>query len=109
MQEFKLKYWTRRWKADTTLKVRKTETGWHISHTAIFGDTDILGAPILERNLEQDYVRFPQDVGAFLGFVWEQLDEGEIDSERAQDMIQEIGEWITACEHSQPVWKVWNS
>ncbi|OAI93382.1 hypothetical protein [Pseudomonas putida] len=109
MNDFALTYWTRRFSAKTTLKVRKTQTGWHISHIAIFGDTDHEGAPILEANLEQDNVKFPKGVGAFLGFVWEQLDEGEIDAERAQEMIQEIGDWITACETSQPQWKVWNT
>lgn len=109
MHDFKLTYYTRRWNNDTTLTVRKTATGWHISHIAIFGDTDREGAPILEANLNQDYVKFPDGVGAFLGFVWEQLDSGDIDAERGQQMIQEIGEWITACETSQPVWKVWNS
>lgn len=58
--------------------------------------------------LHQDNVKFPHDVGAFLGFLWKQLDSGEIDRERAQEMIQEIGDWITVCETSQPVWKVWN-
>ncbi|MEQ4313159.1 hypothetical protein ABNM01_10965 [Pseudomonas syringae] len=48
-------------------------------------------------------------VGTFLGFVWRQLDIGDIDEERAQQMIQEIGDWITACETSQPLWKVWNT
>jgi hypothetical protein len=107
--DFKLTYWSRRWKAETTLTVRKIDTGWHISHVAIYGDTDHEGAPILEANLNQDHVKFPADVGAFLGFVWEQLDSCNIDAERAQQMIQEIGDWITACETLQPVWKVWNS
>jgi hypothetical protein len=107
--DFKLTYWTRRWKADTALTIRKIDAGWHIAHVAINGDTDYEGAPILEANLNQDHVKFPKGVGAFLGFVWEQLDNGDIDDDRAQQMIQEVGDWISACETSQPVWKVWNS
>ncbi|SMF19942.1 MULTISPECIES: hypothetical protein [unclassified Pseudomonas] len=107
--DFKITYWTRRWSANTTLTVQKTEAGWHISHVAINGDADREGVPFLESNLHQDNVQFPHDVGAFLGFVWDQLNSGKIDEQRAQEMIQEIGDWITACETSQPVWKVWNS
>lgn len=109
MDDFKLTYHTRRWNNNTTLTVRKTATGWHISNIAINGDTNREGAPILESNLHQDLVKFPHDVGAFLGFVWGELDNGDIDAERAQEMIDEIGEWISACESSQPVWKIWNS
>lgn len=107
--EFKLTYRTLRWSANTSLRVKKTDTGWHISHQAINGETDYEGAPILEMNLNQDNVKFPEGVGTFLGFVWRQLDSDDIDEERAQQMIQEIGDWITACETSQPIWKVWNS
>lgn len=104
-----LTYHTRRWNHATTLTVRKTGTGWHISHVAINGDCDKEGAPFLEANLRQDNVKFPSDVGAFLGYVWDQLHNEEIDEVRAQEMIDQIGEWIEACETSQPIWKVWNS
>lgn len=109
MQDFKLTYFTRRWKSDTTLDVKKTDTGWHISYKAIFGDTDREGVPVLENNFYQDNVKFPHDVGAFLGFIWQQLHVGAIDHDRAQEMLDEVGAWISACEKSQPIWKVWNS
>ncbi|TFW09451.1 hypothetical protein E4K72_05920 [Oxalobacteraceae bacterium OM1] len=64
--------------------MRKTATGWHISHIAINGDTDCEGAPGLAANPHQDNVKFPHDVGAFLGFVWDQLDGSVIDNDRAQ-------------------------
>ncbi|MDO8728683.1 MAG: hypothetical protein Q7K26_02180 [bacterium] len=75
---------------------------------AINGDTDREGAPILEANLLQDYVKFPRNVGAFLGFIWNQLDNKEIDQERAQEMLDQVGEWISVCESQQPKWKTWN-
>lgn len=109
MKDFELTYYTRRWKANTTLTVKKTQAGWHISNIAINGDTDTEGAPILEQNLHQDNVRYPHDVGSFLGFIWGELDSAAIDEIRAQQMIDEIGDWITSCETSQPVWRPWNA
>lgn len=109
MTDFNLTYHTRRWDHNTTLTVKKTGTGWHISHIAINGETDREGAPILEQNLHQDNVRFPHDVGSFLGFIWGELSSGAIDDARAQNMIDEIGDWITSCETSQPVWRPWNA
>ena len=109
MTDFKLTYYTRRWKHNTTLTVTKTATGWHISHMAINGETDREGSPILEQNLYQDDVSFPHDVGGFLGFIWGQLNSGVIDVEKAQEMIEEVGDWITSCETSQPNWHPWNA
>jgi hypothetical protein len=109
MSDFKLTFYTRRWNSNVTLRVRKTDTGWHISHLAINGDADREGAPFLRANLRQDNVKFPTDLGDFMAFIWEQLDEGEIDDDRAQEMLNELGEWISTCESSQPVWKEWNA
>lgn len=109
MNQYKLTFFTRRWSANVTLDVKKIDTGWHISHIAINGDADPQGKPILEENLHQDYVQFPHGVGGFLGFIWEQLHNQEIDAQRAQDMLDELGNWISTCESSQPVWKPWNA
>jgi len=109
MQTFKLNFYTKRWNSDVALNLRKTALGWHISHIAINGDTEPDGSPILYSNLHQDNVRFPYGLDGFVGYIWEQLDAGEIDEERAQEMFDELGEWVSTCEKSQPIWKVWNS
>ncbi|WP_211475017.1 hypothetical protein [Collimonas humicola] len=109
MTDFKLKFYTRRWNSTVTLNVKKTDTGWHISHIAINGDSDPEGAPHLYANLHQDNVKFPHGIGGFLAYIWEQLHNEEIDRERAQQMINQLGEWISTCETSQPVWKTWNA
>jgi len=108
MSKLKITYYTRRWSQRVSLNVKKTSTGWHISHIAINGDTDPEGHPILERNLVQDNVHFPKDVGHFLGHVWYLLEEGVIDEARAQEMLEDIGQWISSCETSQPTWRGWN-
>jgi len=44
-----------------------------------------------------------------MAFVWKQLDEGEIDTGRGQEMLKELCDWISTCETLQPVWKEWNA
>lgn len=109
MHEFKLTYRTRRWNRDSTLRLVKTDQGWELRAQAINGPTDPSGLPFFESNLRQDNVCFPVRVFDFLAFVWEQLDSGEADDQQAQVMIEHIGEWITTCEGSQPIWAEWNS
>jgi hypothetical protein len=109
MGEFKFKFFTRRFHSDVTLNVRKTNTGWHISHIAINGDTGPSGEPILSQNLHQDNVHFPYGLDGFFGFIWSQLQDGAVDDERAQAMFDELGEWVSTCEGTQPVWRIWNA
>jgi hypothetical protein len=109
VSDFKLTFYARRWNNTVTLNVRKTDTGWHISHIAINGDTDREGAPLLQANLQQDNVTIPSGLGGFMAFVWKKLDRGEVDNERAQEMLNEVGNWISTCEKSQPIWKEWNA
>ncbi|HEY0662939.1 MAG TPA: hypothetical protein VGD21_16635 [Lysobacter sp.] len=106
--DFQFTYYTRRWNAPVTLKFVKTEAGWHISHVAINGDAKPDGSPFLEANLNQDYVDYPKRLDNFVEHVWKQLHAGEIDSVRAQTMLDELGAWVSRCEQSQPEWKGWN-
>jgi hypothetical protein len=108
MKDFKLTFYTRRWTSNVTLNVKKTDTGWHISHIAINGDADREGAPLLAANLQQDGVKYPAGLGGFMEFIWEKLHNEEIDGDRAQAMLTELGTWISTCESSQPVWKEWS-
>jgi hypothetical protein len=109
MTDFRFKFYSRRWTSDVTLNVQKTDAGWHISHMAINGDTDVQGSPILYANLHQDNVHFPYGLDGFFGFIWQQLHENQIDDDRAQALFDELGDWVSACEGTQPVWTGWNA
>jgi hypothetical protein len=60
-------------------------------------------------NIRQENVAIPSGLGGFMALVWEKLEEGEIDNERAQEMFNGVGDWISICEKSQPTWKEWNA
>ena len=106
---FKFTYYTKRWGHKDTLRIEKTATGWHVEHLAINGESKPDGNPFVFANLTQDYVKYPTDLGPFLEYLWEQLDTGEIDDARAQQMFDQLGEWVSQCETSQPTWKGWNA
>lgn len=106
--EFTFKVVSRRWRHADTYRLTATETGWDLRHKAHSGPCKPDGSPHLIGNFHQDYIRYPDGVGGFLGFVWEKLQTGEIDAERAQTMIQEVADWVTKCELAQPEWPEWN-
>lgn len=107
--EFTFAVFSRRWGHNDTYRLTKTATGWDIQHMAHSGPCDQEGSPHLIGNFNQDYIRYPIGVGGFLSFVWRQLEARDIDDAKAQEMIQEIADWVSACETSQPRWAGWNT
>lgn len=100
----KLTYFSQRKHCDITLDIQKTETGWFIKYIAHNGDTGPDGSPVLESSLNQDYGHYPVQIGSFLEHVWERLHNGDIDEAWAQQMLDDIGRWISACEAAAPKW-----
>jgi len=107
--EFSFAVFSRRWGHTDTYRLTKTETGWDLQHMAHSGPCEPDGSPHLIGNFHQDNIQYPVRVGDFLRFIWGQLHSGEIDAARAQAMIQELADWVTSCEQSQPRWREWNA
>jgi len=101
----KLTYFSQYKHSDITLDIQKTETGWFIKYIAHNGDTGSDGSPVLENNFNQDNVHYPVRIGSFLEHVWERLHNGEIDEAWAQQMLDDIGRWISECDAAAPKWR----
>lgn len=83
-------------------KVVRTATGWHVSHIAIGGPCDRTGAPYLFENLQQDSVNYPKHLGEYLEYLWNKADEEKLSEEKIQEGLNEIAQWIAACEQASP-------
>lgn len=88
-----------------TYSINKTGDGWHISYKAINGDCDKEGKPYFYDNFNHDYIEYPVGFGDYLASLWRQIDDKDIDREEAQEKLQQLADWITTCDKSQPVWK----
>lgn len=106
--KLKFSYWTNRWGANTTVYLTHTPEGWHLGAMAHTGDCDRSGSPCVYSNFDQDYVCFPSRFGSWLEHAWEQIHAGEWSEEEAQKRIEELADWVTACERAEPKWKGWN-
>lgn len=108
MHEYSFEVYNRRHAGHVTYSLRKTKDGWHISHIAINGDCKPDGSDLFYTNFEQNYISFPSGFGSFLNHVWSLLDTQEITEDQAQSKLQELADWVSACEKGQPNWKGWN-
>lgn len=109
MENLKFRIFTRRWNSDITYRINVTEHGWHITHLAINGECNPDGSPFFYSNFEQDQINYPSGFGAQLGWLWENIKNGELDREEAQAKLQELADWVSRCEESTPKWHGWNS
>ncbi|BDB69337.1 hypothetical protein Cthiooxydans_17490 [Comamonas thiooxydans] len=108
MEGLRLRYWTNRYRAYTSLRLEKTEDGWFFHAEAHSGATDPEGVPHLMGNFLQDNVSYPDGIDGYMGFLWNEIDQGHVDGERAQEMLDQIGSWVSQCERSQPNWFDYN-
>lgn len=108
MHDLRLTYWTNRHKSTFTIRLETTPTGWLFSAIAHSGGTNAEGAPHLLGNLNQDNVCFPFGIEGHFAYLWGLINKGEIDNNRAQEMLDELGEWISKTEQARPQWRGWN-
>jgi hypothetical protein len=108
LKEYKFEVFNNRWNSTLTYRVRKIESGWHIAHQEINGNCEPDGNPLFYSNFNQDNISYPNNFGDFLEWLWEQMNQGEVAEDEAQKMLQELADWVSSCERSQPKWKGWN-
>ncbi len=108
MSQYQFRVYNRRHNSEITYTVTKTKTGWHIQHIAINGDSQPDGSPLFYENFNQDYINYPSGFGGFLESIWSALHSEELSTSDAQVRLQELADWVSACERTQPEWKGWN-
>lgn len=108
MNQYAFRVYNRRHSNEVTYTVTKTENGWHIRHIAINGDCKPDGTPFFYENFHQDYINYPSGFGGFLEYIWSALHNEELPPSDAQVKLQELADWVSTCERSQPEWKGWN-
>ena len=108
MQPFDFRVYSLRHDKLSTYIFTKTKDGWHIRYIAIGGDATPDGAPVLYDNFLQDGIAYPSTFGAFLNQVWQDINLEELSNADAQTKLQELADWVSDCERSQPKWKGWN-
>ncbi|CAN7279985.1 hypothetical protein LJR038_003261 [Acidovorax sp. LjRoot38] len=108
MNHLTLTYWTNRWGSTTTVHLTPTHKGWEFEAVAHSGPTDFEGVPHFYGNFEQDNVCYPRGIDGYLGFIWKELRDERIDMARAQELMDDIGKWVSEVEQSRPKWRGWN-
>lgn len=108
-REYKFRVYQNRRGHEDTYKIKKTETGWYVSHISINGEADATGFRTLFMNLDHDSITYPNKIGDFMSWLWEQADQNLISEDEIQTKLQELADWISITEKSEPKWSGWNA
>ena len=108
MENLEFSVYNTRRESTITYRVNKTDNGWHVSHIAINGDCKLDGSPFFYSNFDQDFITYPSAFGDSLEHLWGKINNEEIDVKEAQVKLQELADWVSICEKSQPKWEGWN-
>jgi hypothetical protein len=97
-----LRVYSRRWGHPDLYRIRKTDTGWHISHIVIGVDCDTKGQPYLFKNLVHDSVNYPADLGGYMDYLWRQAHTHSWTEKQIQPKLNALGRWISKIEFDSP-------
>lgn len=101
-EKLEFKVYTRRHSHRDTYEITRIPSGWHVKFLVHTGDCNPRGEPYLYSNFLQDHVSYPHNLGVILEQLWQHADE--LKKEQLQEKINDIAEWVNACEHAHPNW-----
>lgn len=105
--DFTFCVFSNRWGHDDTYSVKRTEDGWIIRHMAIGGPCDKGGRPFLFDNFRQDSILFPEDMGGWMEWLWDQAALQGMTVQQVQEGLQQLADWVSTIEKSAPSGGVW--
>lgn len=84
--------------------------GWYVQHLSVNGQCGPDGNPFLQMNFDHDYfLHLPKGIEEFLVYLWDEINNGNITDEQViQDRLNDIANWISACEKNMPKWQGFN-
>lgn len=100
--DFKFKIHYRRRDSKWTYSIKKNKDGWYITHRAHNGQCTPDGNPYFINNFSQDSINYPHHFGIYLASLWDELEEGIIENDEAQEKMQALADWVSICDLNTP-------
>lgn len=105
--EFTFRAYSRRWGHYDTYQIKRTETGWNVSHISIGGGCDKDGKPYLYENLNHDSINYPEELPGYMEWLWNRAQEQGLRHDEVQSAFDQLSEWVSICEKNSPsgIWE----
>jgi len=106
-EEFEFSVYSRRWGHNDVYAVTRTEYGWEVNHLAIGGPCDKGARPFLFENLRHDSIQYPNGLGGWFEWLWDQAESKGLSKEQVQEALHELAAWVSETEHNVPTGDAW--
>ncbi|CAM4387981.1 hypothetical protein BAMA_10570 [Bacillus manliponensis] len=100
--EFDFKVFSRRWGNEDVYKIKRIESGWHLSHLSYTGDCKKDGSPFLYASFTHDSINYPESLPGYFEWLWEQAQEEGLSYDDVQSSLNQLAEWVNLCEKGSP-------
>lgn len=105
--EFVFRVYSRRWGHEDTYHITRTSEGWFVTHLTIAGPCDKTGKPFLFESLRHDYIQYPNGLGGYLEWLWDQAESKGLPHDSVQKGLDDLAIWVTKTEKSSPKGDIW--
>jgi len=97
-----IEVYSRRWGHNDRYNVNRTQTGWDVSFHMIGGSCDKQGNPFLFDNLEHDTINYPEALGGYMEWLWDQAQDQNMNDDQIQEALDQLGAFIQQTEKASP-------
>jgi hypothetical protein len=107
---FDLKVYCRRDQRYQNYRIEKIENGWDIKFIQTRSNTSVCdktGSPNLYKQLNQDSINYPEDLGNYMMYLWDQATEEDMTDAEIQEHFDGLGTWISTVEKASPKGTFW--
>ncbi|MCK4403662.1 MAG: hypothetical protein KAW02_01105 [candidate division Zixibacteria bacterium] len=98
----RLEVYCRRFGRNEIYQIERTPNGWRFKHMATEGDCDKSGRPHLFKDLEHDYINYPEDLGGYMECLWDKAQAQSMNDDQIQEQLDILGSWIQQVEKLSP-------
>lgn len=100
--KFRFTVYSRRWGHTDEYRFVRTSDGWDVDCNMYSGACDKTGAPSLYKSLAHDSINYPEALGGYIEYLWDQAAEEGLSEEEVQAGFDMLGSWVQLCEQKSP-------
>lgn len=108
--EYNFEVYSRRLGYNDIYTIEKIDTGWKVNHyrrNENDGKSDKQGNPYLFKQLDQDLINYPADLGEYMEYLWEQITEQNMNDKEIQKRLNNLANWCQIVEKNSPNEQFW--
>lgn len=100
--KFRFTVFSRRWGHTDDYELIRTAEGWTLNYNLYSGPCDKTGVPWLYKSLSHDSINYPEALGGYLEYLWQQAADEGLSEVEVQAAVDALGAWVQTCEQHSP-------